>query len=88
MEIIIKETICPCNICIVKPICRCKTYMDLFFDCTFLEDYMPGHFDSKERDQLKLSVLENTLKPIKWTAMKCIFSSGKLVIYTRDNDIL
>ena len=57
---------CPCKGCICVPVCRHKTYGQLFRDCILLQEYEPIHRNYDDRDIDKIGLLQRVLKPSQW----------------------
>ena len=65
---------CPCFNCICVPVCRHKTFSNLYHSCSLLEDYYYGNKSPYPRvHRLEMS---NALKPTRWS----VDDSGYFII--------
>jgi hypothetical protein len=55
--------ICPCENCLVKPVCRNKHYTTLHRSCNIIEEYLV--FNSSEHKK-RVKELEKVLKSYIW----------------------
>ena len=56
---------CPCKDCICIPVCRHKSYNVLFMDCELLNDYEPSYKSMYARDENRITIVLEILKPIE-----------------------
>jgi hypothetical protein len=56
---------CPCENCLIKPICRNKHYGPLHEECKIIRKYLLIDIeDTKHRKRVK--ILEKTLRSVRW----------------------
>lgn len=56
----------PCEECICIAICKHKTYLNLFKDCSTLAEYIPAYDFAGKNRQPKIEQLVEVLKPSLW----------------------
>ena len=57
---------CPCEECILLAICRNKSLIVLFDDCSLLKEFLPSPYAiGKEREE-KMPLIESILHPTLW----------------------
>ena len=57
----------PCKDCITLSICRYKQYLNMFYDCQLIFNYLPEHNHAVMRDEKKLKLMHETINPKYWT---------------------
>lgn len=61
-----KSKKCPCEECLIIPICRHKYYVSLFRQCSILTEYERSYTSVLGWDFNRILAIENALKPTKW----------------------
>lgn len=78
---------CPCHNCICVPVCRHKSYHDLYFNCKLLEEYLKVALSTSSDDwdyenPTVFESLRRTLNPTTWGTTKSgnveVWRKGKL----------
>jgi hypothetical protein len=84
----IKMTDCPCEECLVRPLCRNKTYANLYTTCNIISDYLYiDTIPTKKVTKLhrnRAKRLEKVLRPISWSLGR-LSDNGYLINDKRKN---
>jgi len=59
-------TKCPCKECILLAICRNKSFIILFDDCSLLREFLPDPYAIGKAREEKVPLIESTLHPTLW----------------------
>lgn len=78
----------PCTNCVCVPICRNKDYLQIFRDCTLIEDYIQKPSFYHHRNQRRLEQLFLYLQPVRWELYKDSSNSYSIVPRNRAEGVL
>lgn len=80
VEVYMTNIDCPCENCICVPMCKNKSFMQLFNDCILMRIYEPRHSEASKRDPFHMLKIVDHLQPTTWSITMSSIPEGFALI--------